>query len=289
DAIEVSNGNWIKSWGGEYGLPKNLVTKKPYRGLNTLSLMLKAKTKGYESPYWLTFNQAKAAGGSVKKNEKSSTIFFFTRQKESKSKIEDEQLEPLDIKTEEEKSVVYLSNPVLMNYSVFNIEQIEGIKAPALNLPCNDNQRFENAEEFVKNSEAKIVEKGFYAFYRKSDDVIYVPQISLFDDSNNYYATLLHELTHWSGHKSRLNRFAKPVKFGDDDYAFEELIAELGSIFLCSHLNINIEKNRHPEYLKSWIATLREKLNYLWKAASAAQSAFDYLVSLQDNRQAVIA
>jgi len=217
---------------------------------------------------WLTFNQVKSLGGRVKKGEKATDVFFYKILTRTEKSDEDES----------DESAIEKRIPLLRMYKVFNIEQTEGIDYELPEAKINDNERYENAERFIARTGAEITYGGNIALYIHSDDLIKMPKLEYFTDSDAYYATLLHELTHWSGHSARLDR-DRPKKWGDDVYAFEELIAELGAVFLCSHLGINIE-NRHPEYLKSWIKGLREDPYVLWKAASRAQEAYDYLLKL---------
>lgn len=270
DEMENSTGEWVKQWSAPNGLPCNYVSKKYYRGFNMFHLSMVAYAEGYEAPYWLTFNQVKSLGGRVKKGEKATDVFFY----KILTRIEKPDEDQTDGEFEIKERI-----PLLRMYKVFNIEQTEGIDYELPEAKINDNERYQNAEEFIDRTRAKIVYSGDIACYIHSEDLIRMPKLEYFTDSDAYYATLLHELTHWSGHSARLDR-DRPKKWGDDVYAFEELIAELGAVFLCSHLCINIEKNRHPEYLKSWVEGLREDPHILWKAASRAQEAFDYLLKL---------
>jgi antirestriction protein ArdC len=264
--MEEGTGSWIKSWSAPHGAPINFKSKKPYRGFNSFYLSYEMAERGYDAPYFLTFNQAKELGGSVKKGSKSLPIYFY---KFVKKEEEDE--ETGEIKKKE--------FPILKMYRVFNIEDIEGIEYEVPELKTNDNARFKEAEEFVAATKADIRHGGNRAFYRPSSDFIKVPKIEHFTDSENYYATLLHELTHWTGHEKRLNRTGGK-RFGDKDYAFEELVAELGSVFFCNHLGIAIENNQHPEYLQSWVKALKAEPQILWRAASEAQKAFDFTLAL---------
>lgn len=273
DEMENGTGNWVKSWSAPNGFPQNMISKKEYRGFNSIHLSMTASRKGYVAPYWLTFNQVKELGGKVKKGEKSTDIFFYKFLDKSETIIDDESGEEL---------YNFKQIPILKMYKVFNIEQTEGVEYELPEPIINNNDRYLNAEEFIQTTLADIRYGGDRAFYRPSDDFIQMPELQLFIDSDNYYATLLHELTHWTGHDERLNR-DKHKKWADRTYAFEELIAELGAVFLCSHLGISIENNRHPEYLQGWVRSLREEPQILWKAASKAQEAFDYVIKIVDD------
>lgn len=263
--MEDGTGSWVKSWSAPNGFPQNFVTKKEYRGFNFFHLSNVMVEKGYTAPYFLTFNQIKVLKGKVKKGSKATHIYFYKM-----LTIEDKE------KTLEEKKI-----PLLKRYSVFNIEDTD-IEYELDQTPLNNNKRYQNVEEFVMGTEAEIKYGGSCAFFSPSDDYIQIPKLEYFTDSDNYYSTLLHELTHWSGATTRLDRLKKG-SMGSKNYAFEELVAELGSVFLCSHLGISIEKNQHPEYLQSWINSLKENPQALWRAASKAQQAFDYIKDLVEN------
>jgi antirestriction protein ArdC len=249
----------------------NFKTKTAYRGFNALYLAYVMEERDYTAPYFLTFNQAKELGGTVKKGSKSISIFFY---------------KPLKIKEEDENTGEEIEKtiPMLKKYRVFNIEDIEGIEYELPQVETNENERFKRVDEFVSATGAEIRHGGSKAYFRPSEDFIKIPELKYFTDSENYYATLLHELTHWSGHGDRLNRI-KGKAFGDKDYAFEELVAELGSVFLCNEFNINIENNQHPEYLQSWVKALKADPQILWRAASEAQKAFDYLRGLDAEKE----
>lgn len=278
DEMAKGTGEWVKSWSAPQGRPCNFLTKKAYRGLNFLYLSLVADKKGYLAPFWLTFNQVKELGGKVKKGERSTEIFFYQIVEKSESESEVKEEDSLD---DEESKKRF---PVLRRYNLFNIEQTEGIEYEIPGVSINSNERYEKAEDFIQRTQAVIRHGGGRAFYHMVEDFIQMPPLQLFSDSDNYYATLFHELIHWSAHPSRLHR-ATHKTWGDEIYAFEELIAELGALFVSSHLGINIEKNRHPEYLQSWIKSLKENPQVLWRAASKAQRAFDYLLQIVEERK----
>lgn len=262
--MEDGTGTWVKSWSAPNGFPQNFTTKKEYRGFNFFHLSNVMVEKGYTAPYFLTFNQLRTLKGKLKKGSKAVHVYFY--------KI----IEKEDEESSEKKVI-----PILRRYNVFNIEDTD-IEYELENVQLNDNERYQIAEEFVSNTGAEIRYGGSTAYFSPSDDHIQCPKLEYFKDSDNYYATLLHELTHWSGASKRLDRLKKG-SMGSKNYGFEELVAELGSVFLCSHLGINIEKNQHPEYLQGWINSLKEKPQILWQAASKAQQAFDYIVDIAEN------
>lgn len=338
EKMEDGTGTWVKSWSAPNGFPQNFITKKEYRGFNTLYLSHMMIERGYAAPYFLTFNQInlalkprfkaetqrvnalgidtkppfkkksveqygflyaddsvediellESAGfekgygdkysiriGGVKKGSKALSVHFYKMMNYTKNEESDD-----------EQTTSFKTIPLLRVYKVFNIEDTEGIDYELVDTPINDNARYENTENFIQSIGADIRYGGASAFYcREPRDYVQVPKLEFFKDSDNYYATLLHELTHWTGASSRCDR-KKGARQGDKDYAFEELIAELGSVFLCSHLGINIENNQHPEYLQSWIHSLKENPQILWKAASNAQKAFDYIKNIveQSNKK----
>jgi antirestriction protein ArdC len=279
EKMETSDKTWIKSWSVSHADNlQNFVSKKAYRGANIFFLQMLMMERGHEAPFFMSFKQAQEKGGKVKKGAKGYPVYFF--------KILNKTVTMEDIKTGKnvEESINF---PLLNKYVVFNIEDIEGIdyELPVIEKP-NENQKIERAEQFIKNTNLKLKHGGNRAFYKPVFDYVQMPLLETFTDSNNYYSTLLHELTHWTGAADRVDR-QKGKKFGDKQYAIEELIAEIGSAFLCSHLNIEIEECQHPEYLKSWCNSLRENPMILWKVASSAQKAFDYLLNLQLNEMAV--
>lgn len=272
EQMEEGTGQWVKSWSAPNGFPQNYITKKEYRGFNFFYLSNIMEERGYKAPYFLTFNQVKEKGGQVKKGAKSIPVYFY------KMLSFNESME--NVKTGED-SLVSKTVPLLREYRVFNIEDttLEYV------LPIgetNDNERFARADKFIEDTGADIRYFGNRAFYRPDSDFIQVPELPYFKSSEDFYATTLHEITHWSGSSKRLDRL-KTGSFGSKDYAFEELVAELGSVFLCSHLGISIENNQHPEYLASWIQKLRDDPQVLWRAASQAQQAFDYIRGLTED------
>jgi antirestriction protein ArdC len=209
---------WVKSWSSH--LPMNVVSQKEYRGINIL-LLWKASQGKFTSPYWLTYRQAESLGGYVRQGEKATSIVYAA----SGRKV----VVGPDEQTEEEYFF-------LKYYWVFNIEQTEGIshEKPETKRPS---AIIEEAEAFITGIGAKVERGGSKAFYRPSADEIHIPDPRDFKSVVDYYATALHEHIHWSGHSSRLNR-PLVTRFGTEEYAEEELIAELGAAFLCSHLRI---------------------------------------------------
>ena len=257
-------GIWSKSWIGG-GLPMNHATKTLYSGLNTIFLMFEQEEKGYTTNRWITFNQIrKIKRAKLKKGSSATPVFFFKL---------------LDKKEEnEEGEEVTKKIPLLKFYYVYNLDQVEGIKVGA--------EKEENIDlnEFVANTEIEIKTRP-EAFYNPKEDYIGIPDLKLFKSTETYAATLLHELTHATGHKSRLDRDLSG-RFGSESYSKEECIAELGSLFLMAHLKIEGEIKNSEAYIKNWlIKGLKEEPKMLWKLASEAQKAFNFLLSLQKDKE----
>ena len=260
--LESGVAPWRKPWTSKP--PANLISQKEYRGLNTFLL----GSQGFASRYWLTFNQAKKLGGAVRKCQKSSLVVFWN--------------------VGEERTVVNpqtgtkrKSKPVLLRYySVFNLTQTEGI-AEKLGL---DKQvavvpSIADCEAIVAgmpNPPAR--EQSHKAWYKPAADVVGMPARELFAGPEAFYATLFHELTHSTGHASRLNRMGIMEKhsFGDEDYSREELVAEMGAAMLCGATGISpAVLNNSVAYLANWIQALKGDSKLLVQAASAAQKAAD--------------
>lgn len=261
---------WRKPWSGGGAFLPLRHNSIPYRGVNVLILWIEATTKGFDSPHWLTFKQALDYGGSVRKGEKSTAILWC----EPVAKKE-----TADDGTEGE-SRFWISKV----YRVFNAEQCEGLPERYTVKPepiLDSAQRIEHADTFVKNTGADIRHGGGGAFYRPSDDFINLPPFEQFTSPEAYYATALHELSHWTGHASRLNRDLKG--FGNrQEYSREEIIAELASVFVAASLGIAPPSlDDHAAYIAFWVEALKADLKHLFTAASKAQAAADYLQGLQ--------
>ncbi len=252
-------GSWIKPW--KTGLPQNFSTKKTYKGFNVFSLWITAEEMGYKTNNWLTFNQVKAMGGNVKQGEQATPVFFF---------------KPLEIKEEDEAGNETVKTiPMLKIYNVFNLDQTT--------LEINsDNVVIPEIEDFVTNTGANI-KTAQKAYFSPFEDYIGMPDLHLFESEEHYYSTLLHELSHWTGHSSRLDRLnlSKNLKA----YAYEELIAETTSALLNAFLGVDYSKMQHEAYLASWLEALKAEPKMLWKVCSQAQEAFDFLMNLQEQKK----
>ncbi|WJV52337.1 zincin-like metallopeptidase domain-containing protein [Prodigiosinella aquatilis] len=261
-ALEAGVKPWSCPWQrvpGMSGLPSNFATGIAYSGMNIMLLWCSASEQGFGDSRWMTYKQAQAVGGQVRKGEHGTTaIFYTTLEKEN----EDGEIDQI---------------PMLKTFTVFNVEQIDGLPLRTETAsPAGMFEPLPQAEKLFCRSGANIIEKGQNAFFKPSTDEIWLPERYLFSDAANFYATGLHELVHWSGAKNRLNREMKG-RFGSEDYAFEELIAELGSAFLMADLGIAGEV-QHESYIASWLKALKNDKRYIFKAASAASKAHRYLM-----------
>lgn len=249
--------------------PINPTTGKHYRGINTLILWLMQSESQHDSNEWATFKQWKDKGAQVKKGEKSSQVIFYKK------------VEKQDAESSEENNGFY---HLLKSFNVFNAAQVEGYTPkPALQAgTVGEVQRIDTIESYVEKTGAVIEPNSLAACYVPSLDKIEMPSKDRFYETtqtatDNYYAVLLHELTHWTGGKSRLDREQKGRSHAKE-YAQEELIAELGSAFLCSQWGIMQQgRDDHAIYIKSWLKALKNDTKYVFQAAAHAQKALDYL------------
>jgi antirestriction protein ArdC len=277
-ALEAGTTPWICPWDRVHGsvMPANLSTGRPYRGVNVLLLNLQTATRGYVLNRWLTFQQARALGAHVRRGESGTPIVFFKileTDGERRGGLIDGAGER-DLST---RKVI----PLLRSFTVFNAAQIEGLPETLVASPAlpADWSPVPAAETLLARSGAEIRHGGDRAFYRPGDDVIQLPLRHAFDSIDAYYATALHELTHWTGHASRCNRVLSS-RAHIEAYAFEELVAEMGAAFLCSHCGIQGEL-QHASYIASWLEALRNDKRLVFTAASLAQKASDSLIGDQ--------
>lgn len=275
DAIEQGAGDCRMSWTNATGgisAPINLVSRKRYRGINTLVLWVSASSKGYADQTWATYRQWSEAGGQVRKGERATQIVFW----DARTVRGGERDQPPAVPADEKES----RRIIVKSYSVFNASQVDGWTPPAAPEIPSPNQRITHAEEFFRAIGAEIRHGGHRAFYSPSLDFIQMPEFSLFPDPIDYYSVLAHEAVHWSGGKARLDR-DRHQKYADEAYAFEELIAELGSAFLNADLMLAASpRPDHAPYIASWLKVLRNDKRAIFSAAAAAQRAVDYLVHL---------
>jgi antirestriction protein ArdC len=266
---------WLKPWNAEHAAGR--ITRplraggQPYKGINVLMLWASAMTQNFAAPIWMTFKQAKELKANVKKGAKGSLVVYSDRITRTKTTEAGE---------EQERDIYFMKE-----YRVFNVEQIEGLPPHfyATATPQLDPvQRIESADLFFTNTGADIRHGGNQAYYAPGADYVQMPPFEFFRDAESYYATLAHEMTHWTKHSSRLDRDFGRTKFGDDGYIREELLAEIGAGFLCCDLGITAEpRDDHAAYLDHWLRVLKEDKRAIFQAAAHAQRAVDFLHGLQ--------
>ncbi|MEQ1953650.1 ArdC family protein [Mesorhizobium sp. CN2-181] len=265
---------WFKSTGGSFAIPVNIASGKPYSGVNILSLWLSAQASDYPSHLWGTYRQWQEHGAQVRRGEKSSLIVFYKR-------LDIEQINEETGETESAERLIARAS------HVFNAAQVDNFKAGvAATLP--ETPAFDpisRAEQFAKATGAKIEEGGDEACYIPALDVIRMPERCRFIGTDTstpaeaFYSTLCHELVHWSGSKSRLDRRLSN-RFRIEAYAVEELVAELGAAFLCSELAITPEPRAdHAQYVAHWLTILKGDKRAIFTAASKASQAANWLLA----------
>ncbi|WP_130905567.1 MULTISPECIES: zincin-like metallopeptidase domain-containing protein [unclassified Pseudomonas] len=280
---------WIKPWttagsSADSPFPINAITRRPYAGINVPLLWAEARLRGFTKDRWLTFNQARKAGGHVRKGEQS-TLAVLYKPMSKEAHDEDGQ-----VVRDEQGNIKLVQFAILRTHCLFNIEQTEGLpdEEPA-STEHTDPATFidhEPAEQLLVASGARIEHRySDDACYQPIRDLIQLPTKAQFEDVGSYYATALHELTHWSGHRSRLNRegITGGHAFGSTAYAFEELVAEMGAAFLCA-LTGTTGELRHEEYLASWLKILKEDKRAIFRASGQAREASEYLLALQSDQ-----
>ena len=283
---------WLKPWNAEHAAGR--ITRPlrgngiPYQGINVVMLWSIAVAKGYAAPIWMTYKQAFELGAHVRKGEQGSLVVYASTVTRSETDA--------DTGEESERDI-----PFLKGYTVFNVEQIDGLpeRYYALAEPRLDPvQRIDRAELFFGSTNAAIRHGGNQAFYTVTADHVQMPPFETFKDAESYYATLAHEMTHWTRHPSRLDRdFGRkrgacpgPRAGGDEGYAMEELVAELGSAFLSADLDLTPEpRDDHAAYIGSWLKVLKNDKRAIFTAASHAQRAAGFLHQLQPGAAAATA
>ncbi|MDA5556189.1 ArdC family protein [Shimia sp. MMG029] len=277
--LEQGELTWHKPWSSD-NMDGRIIKPlrhngMPYSGINVLMLWSAAIDGGYQSPFWMTYRQAKEYGANVCKGERGNLVVYAN----TITKTEEQ-----DDGSEEERKI-----PFMKGYSVFNVEQIEGLPEHfyAKPEPMTDTaKRIEYAGAFFAASNADIRHGGNRAFYAGGSDHVQMPPFEAFNNPEAYYATLAHELTHWTKHKDRLDRDFGRKKWGDEGYAREELVAELGAAFLCADLALTPERDTdHAAYVQSWLKVLNDDKRAIFSAAAHAQRAADFLHGFQNQEK----
>lgn len=265
---------WARPWRASTGAPRSLVSQRPYRGIN----IFLTGAQGFESPYWLTYRQAKELGAHIRKGERATPVVFFTK------------LKGKDRKNGEEREI-----PLLRYYSVFNVAQTEGLNLrrellyPAASAETLD--PIAAAEEIVSRyTDGPTINSGFVkAAYSPGSDVVMMPRREAFARAEEYYSTLFHELTHSTGAEKRLNRdgLRKIIRFGDHDYSREELVAEIGSAMLCAEVGISerVIENQ-AAYINGWLKTLKGDARAVVFAGAQAQKAVELITGRSQSVEA---
>lgn len=273
--LEEGRLPWVQPWNGQdtacqIGLPQNAVSQKSYSGINILLLWGAVIEKAYPSQTWLTYRQAKSLGGNVRKGEHGEVICYADRfiTKDEKQNASAEGRDAVAI-------------PFLKRYRVFNIAQCDDLPTDLYqqSAPLPEREIIPEAEKLAEATGADIRIGGDRAFYVPSRDYVQLPPQPAFSEQINYYRTCFHELGHWTGHKTRLDR-DQSGRGKTKTYAREELVAEMCAAFVCASLSIQ-PTVRHADYIGSWLDVLKEDKRAIFKAASLASKAVDYLLAFQ--------
>jgi antirestriction protein ArdC len=253
-------GDWTKPWVNlGQGIPTNAVTGKPYRGGNVLAALWAAEDNGFTGPWWATFKQWESVGAQVRKGSTGTRLVFWK----------------FDKRTDDDGSERTV--PFAMTFTVFHAEQVDGWTAPEPPV-LDTTERLADADRFFTDVGAEVTYGGDRACYMPGTDRIMVPTADQFTDTPGFYSTLAHEHGHWTGHGTRLARDLTG-RFGSESYAMEELVAELTAAFVCGSLGVTAApREDHAGYLANWLTVLRGDAKALWRAASEAQRAHDYLM-----------
>lgn len=270
---------WVKSL--KNGMPHNALTKERYFGVNIMLLSGTAGSKEYKRNAWLTYKQAASVGATVRKGEAGTLCVYFQMVEIKKGSTENQD--------EEGHKLFY---PMCKPFWLFNVEQIDGLPEEMTSASNSVQHQFsacEQAEQILKASGA-LIQHGFdRAYYHTVKDHICLPQPQAFVNSELYYATALHELTHWTGHKTRLARDFNN-RFGDAGYAFEELVAELGAAYLMAQVGlVDTVLTDHASYIESWITVLKNDKNAIFTASKQANLAYEYILDLASKEVKLVA
>lgn len=270
--LEAGVRPWTQPWKSATSASRPLRHDgTPYNGINVVLLWGEAAGRGFTRSTWMTFRQALALGAHVRKGERGSTVVYAN------------QIVRED--TDETGEGVEQRIPFLKAYTVFNVDQIDGLPdrygEPEVQA-INADERIARVDAFFRNCGADIRHGGGSAYYAPGPDHVHMPPFECFVDADAYYSTLGHEMTHWTRHPTRLDRDFGRHRFGDPGYAREELVAELGAAFLCADLGLALEpREDHAAYIGHWLQVLKDDKRFIVSAASHAQKAADYLRRLQ--------
>jgi antirestriction protein ArdC len=275
--LEKGVRTWLAPWSVEHAAGR--ITRPlrangiPYQGINVLELWSAALISGHAAPIWMTYRQAQELGGQVRKGEHGWQVVYVSKITRAERDEGTGEENPREI-------------PFMRSYTVFNVEQIEGLPAhyyAVVSPKIDPVLRNARAEAFFAATGAQVHHSGTRAYYNIGNDFVQMPPFETFRDPESYYATRGHETVHWTRHPSRLAREFGRKRFGDEGYAMEELVAELGAAFLCADLDLTPEvRDDHAAYIASWIKVLKNDKRAIFTAASHAQRAVDFLHGLQE-------
>lgn len=278
EAIESGTVPWRKPWdinNGCCALPINAVSKRPYSGVNVLLLWAAEMKNGYTQSQWLSFKNVTELGGSIKKGEKATRILFWRTWE--KDKTDDNGAVLLDEQGQPEKETC----STVKYFNVFNVEQCENLPQKFYensSVEIDENLAYDAIHRIAKGMNVPVVVgKSEKAFFEPNRDYVVMPAIQAFDSIDHFNSVLLHELTHSTGAKHRLNRNQKG-KFGSEDYAFEELVAELGSAFAGASLGVKSFLENHASYIDDWLTILKKDKKAIVQASKLAREATNYML-----------
>ncbi len=286
EQLEAGVAPWQKPWDAleQLALPYNPTTGKSYRGANSLYLSLVSSAKGYADPRWATYRQAADRDWQVRKGEKGVQIEYWKFSEEKP--LKDDSGKPLlDESGEPKVTFILLEKPKVFRATVFNASQMDNVPELEPGPRMYEWDPLERAESILTNSGASLHhDQRDRAYYSPGADQIHLPSREQFLNASAYYGTALHELGHWTGHRTRLDRdLTHP--FGSAEYAREELRAELASYFLADRLGIPHDPGQHAAYVQSWISALREDRNEIFRASRDADRIADFVLTLDRNRE----
>ncbi|CUX72327.1 MULTISPECIES: ArdC family protein [Agrobacterium] len=272
--LEAGTKPWIRPWRGT--VARSAVPMRSngeaYRGINVIMLWLSSQLAGYDENTWMTYRQALEVGGQVRKGEQGTLVVKYGT------------FNPKEQQGEDDRSIPYLKG-----YTVFNVEQIDGLldhfKSPAEETPLQPVPVLESVETFLERTGAKITYGGKHACYRPGLDDIQMPDRDKFLSEVHLYSTALHEVGHWTGAKHRLDRDLSG-RFGSEAYAMEELVAELSAAFVCADLGVEHDpRDSTATYIESWLKVLKQDKRAIVTAAAKAQAVSDFLHQLQGDEK----
>jgi len=271
EKLEGGTVPWRRPWNFKYDMPLNIISGRPYRGINVFILLCQQ----YESPWWISFKQARKLGGAVTKGERGTPVVFWNWMKKATGEVDERGHEIVD------------NIPFLRYYTVFNSAQCEGIDVPEREVEENSFSPIECCERTVDGMPRKPIIKHIRtnAYYSPKEDIVNIPRAELFKGPEEYYSTFFHELVHSTGHESRLSRkgVTETAMFGSDSYSREELVAEMGAAFLCGYAGIeNRTIDNTAAYIQGWVEKLKEDSKAVITAAAQAHKAFDFILNRKE-------